>query len=512
MKKDVLENPYILALLVGLHPVLFYLSNNWYMSTLFLNFIILFFVTLIAFFILSAFYLFLSLLGKKFLTHDRQRIIESILVFASILFWAYLLRGTLSAISGNQDGLLALGVLFLALVVAWFIPRIKISRLNAMFLMLCLISVLSGLISIATTDSKGVAGSFESQSSQPANRQVTFTRKPNVYFIVPDSYPNREALAKIYNLNNEKFYQQLESAGFSVYHSALANYTSTLNSLSSTFGMGHHYYRMSVGHNEVIGSRKYIASEQNPVVSNFKNNGYQVHYVHESEYLLTNGCFVDLCSPNVLLLGAVDFLIPYRFKSYLGLSIGPSSFDEKIATSIDNTSMLDQPRFTFAHSFSPGHSFSRNRTGIGLSEFRQGFFEKIHESNLMILKMVERIVQKDPNALIIISADHGGYGLGDHGITEKGVFPNEPVSHTILDRMGVLLAVRWPDTAPAKVASIKTNANLFRLVFAYLSEDDSILDTSVPDDGYLLTKPNTVYKVIRDGEITEPIIRTDVTK
>ena len=129
-------------------------------------------------FVLSAFYLFLSLLGKKFLTHDRQKIIESILVFASILFWAYLLRRTLSAIAGNQDGLLALSILFFALIVAWFIPRIQIYRLNAMFLMLCLISVLSGLISIATTDLNGVAGSLESQSSQPDIRQVTFTRLP----------------------------------------------------------------------------------------------------------------------------------------------------------------------------------------------------------------------------------------------------------------------------------------------------------------------------------------------
>ena len=115
-------------------------------------------------------------------------------------------------------------------------------------------------------------------------------------------------------------------------------------------------------------------------------------------------------------------------------------------------------------------------------------------------------MQRDPNALIIINGDHGGFGYGFYGWAENEVVAGVPVNLTVLDHMGVLLAIRWPSDSPAYDAEIKTNVNLFRHIFRYLGEDDGILEASVPDDGYLFMEPKTVFQVLRDGKIFDPIV------
>lgn len=501
-----LESPYLLALLVGLYPALFYLSNNWFMFTPLLSLVILVSITLVTFFVLVTFYSLLAPIIRNFLKKNPEKFTQRLFVFTSIFVWAYLLRKTFFELAKHQIGLVLLLVLLTALIVAWFIPRIRIFRLNMILMFLCLISVFGGLVSVATTDMKGVSSNFEPPPTHSNYQQVTFSKKPNVYYIIPDSYPNREALERIYNWDNNQFYQQLESAGFSVHHSAFANYVSTLSSVSSTFGMGHHYYRGSIGNSELIGSRKFISSQQNPTVSIFKNNGYRIQYVHETAYLLKKGCFVDLCSPRELLDDALEILVPYRFKSSFDFLVDQAGFEERIQKSIDETLRSDQPQFSFVHMFSPGHSHTFDQSVEGLADFRRNFFEKVQDTNSILMKLVKRIEQQDPNALIIINGDHGGFGLGYYGFADSEVFAGVPVNSTVLDHMGVLLAIRWPDGVPAYDADIKTNVNLFRYIFAYLSEDEAILKTNVRDDGYLLMEPKTVYQVLRNGKILDPVV------
>ena len=56
--------------------------------------------------------------------------------------------------------------------------------------------------------------------------------RPNVYWIVADSYPNREQLLDYYSFDNSEFLAWLEERGFYIAHDSYANFSTTLLSKS----------------------------------------------------------------------------------------------------------------------------------------------------------------------------------------------------------------------------------------------------------------------------------------
>jgi hypothetical protein len=329
-----------------------------------------------------------------------------------------------------------------------------------------------------------------------------------------DGYPNQQGLKEIFGLDNTKMYQRLESLGFSIHHLALSNYRSTLPSISSLLGMQHHFYQGSVGNFELLYSREYIVSEKNPVVRLFKANGYHVHYVHEKDRMFSKGCFIDLCSPNYFLGDFIDILVPQKILAlpFIAKVIGrqPAQAMERILNHIDMISTLPMNYFTYIHLQSPSHSPPSKQTPERLASFRKKFPQKIKVANQKITKVVDRILTHDPSALIILNADHGGWGFGAYKYAQMKIFEGVPDELIALDHLGVLLAIRWPEkNAPEYERDIRTNVNLFKYVFAYLSESQDILTTRVPDDGFLTKgygEEGILMKVVSDGKILEHMI------
>ena len=411
-------------------------------------------------------------------------------------------------------------LVLIALIIAWTIPWIKIFRLNMFLVILCLLSLGSGLYSIISTENDEIVGSVKNESHRTLYDQITFIERPNIYYIVPDSYPNREGLKKIYNIDNLEFYQQLGSLDFTIYHSAYSNYMYSLASLSSLFSMRHNYYQNRVGNFEMLNAREFIAGKYNPVVYIFKNNGYQVHYLHESDYLIRKGCYVDLCSPPINFLGDfIEVLIPGRLKSHRlamkKIIKNRTGLAQTVIKDVDQISTHKIPHFMYIHMDSPDHSPAKTSTVESLASFRKSYFEKIQNANGIILKFVQHILERDPGALIIINADHGSWGLGHHSFFEKEDLKGVPDDLITLDSLGVLLAIRWPGSKPKNDQDIRTNVNLFRYIFAYLSEREDIFATKVPDHGYIQKgrgKGSIVAKGIHEGNILKNMVEVDTVK
>ena len=91
--------------------------------------------------------------------------------------------------------------------------------------------------------------------------------------------------------------------------------------------------------------------------------------------------------------------------------------------------------------------------------------------------------------------------------------PEKPIT---LDHLGVLLAIRWREkTVPEYGRDIRTNINLFRHIFAYLSESQEILTTQVPDDGFLTMgkgKEGMVMNAVHEGKILKRMIESGPLK
>ena len=472
--------------------------------------------SLIGFVVMGSYYLVLSKVSRKLFKNLPPGIVHRLFVFTSILVFAYILRWPLLEMLPHAF-YLSLIVVLIALVSAWFEPRMQTMRLNIFFIILCLASLGNALHSIITTEPRVSIGRLEYESHQALYDRIAFRTKPNVYYILSDGYPNRDALEKIYGINNLDFFQQLESSGFTIYHSAFSNYMFTSASVASLFSMSHHYYGGSIGNFELLDAKELIAGKENPVVRIFKNNGYQVDYVHQKDAFFTRGCFIDLCSPKAFWGGAIYTIAPKRFH-FIIKSMTYQSLDGlegRALRHIDKISADHRPHFVYIHMLAPGHSDTPQQTVEGLASFRKGYLRWIQSANDRIMKLVQQIVTRDPNALIILGGDHGGWGLGTPRGAKKEVLDGVPDDLIALDQLGTHLSIRWPGDASKYDREIRTSVNLFRYIFAFLSKSEDILATKAPDHGFIQRvkgEASTVFKVVHDGEVLEQMVEMDPVK
>jgi hypothetical protein len=187
-----------------------------------------------------------------------------------------------------------------------------------------------------------------------------------------------------------------------------------------------------------------------------------------------------------------------------------SEFIQRVEAHIDLISAQVTRSFTYIHMFNPGHSFPSEQTSEEeLASYRKDHFKDIQIANNEILRMVARILIYDPNALIIVNADHGAWGYGGFHRTKKEILERVADDVMALDHLGVLLAIRWPDAAHKYDQDLRTNVNLFRYIFSYMSESKNILTTKVPDDGFLgrgWGDKLIVKKAIHDGEVLQDMV------
>jgi YidC/Oxa1 family membrane protein insertase len=523
----ILESPYVFGLLAGLWPGVSYISNNWFMFEASRIPIIIFTFSAVSGLFLGAWYLALSWLSRRGPHGEPSQMALRGLVFAAILMMAFLLRRTLLAMVAVNEFVFLLYVFAIAATVGWFAPRVRIGRLNVVLGIMCLVHVVMGL-SAAIASNSGAMVLFDEKeraARQAVYDRVQFAKTPNVYYIVPDAYPNAEALKTIFGLNAADLYERLKASGFTIYPSVFSNYMSTLTSISSVLGMDHHYYRGSIGNFEILNGRQFIVSQQNPVVRIFRNNGYRIHYVHETDYLFSSGCFVDSCSPMGFLGEFREILLPASLNALplLGNVLQPitagrvsedlketrSEFMERVERHIETMSRRKNPHFTYIHGRRPGHSFPGQQTAEQLAGFRKEYAERIQLANEEVMSMVQNILARDPSAVIILNADHGAWGHGNFNYTQEEILEEVPDDLMALDHLGVLLAIRWADSPPPDAQDIRTNVNIFPHVFSHLSGSQAILAVKAPDDGYVARGwgvEQTLRMAIQNGRILEHLI------
>ncbi|WP_432410152.1 sulfatase-like hydrolase/transferase [Rasiella sp. SM2506] len=318
---------------------------------------------------------------------------------------------------------------------------------------------------------------------------VVFKKRPNVYYIQPDGYVNISEMDKgAYQIDNSDYWNFLRENGFKIYPNIRSNYSSTLVSNSATFTMKHHYYNNGFNFSEIANARKVIISD-NPVLNAFKKNGYKTHFLAEGSYLLTNfpemGYDVSNFDYNDIELitdgfqKEEDILVP--IEKYLNLD-------------------TDKSKFFFIEIFKPGHVQSLKTVSKGAQKEAEIYKQNLAISNERLKKIITMIQEKDPNGLILIMADHGGY-VGYEYMLE--------VRNKTLDRDRVYsafstqLSIKWPyGEVPEIDENFKSGINTFRILFSYLSENNAYLDHLQEDATYTIIKdgaPQGIYKCI-DGD------------
>jgi hypothetical protein len=297
--------------------------------------------------------------------------------------------------------------------------------------------------------------------------ETKFNKFPNIYLIQPDGYANFRELAKDpYNFQNAQMESYLQNSGFKLYKDFRSNYTSTVLSNGSMFSMNHHYKG-----EQLFGAREVIAGD-NPVIETFQNNNYETFLFMQNPYLLLNRPEIKYDSCN------------FAMEEVPWFGVGAFSKPRELIQPLEKTIQKQQgkPSFYFIEKILPGHISTFKSSSKGVATERENYLTQLEEANKWLKQIISVITRNDPNSLIIIAADHGGYvGLN----YSREIFQKQTDKKLVYSAFSAALAIKWPRRqAPSYDQKLKTPVNLFRTLFTYLSDDEALLENLQEDTSH----------------------------
>lgn len=467
--------PITAAVSAGLYPLLFYFTNNFKMINSWGHFG--YFSLIFLVFPIAIFYSAHKISEIGFLKKWKPFIIPFLNFF---FFFSYLSVALYAGFSWQRTLIIfGIAVLFTILLRKFFKKIIAIQ----------LILAIIGVFTLIPVVIKQLNYSEEWMKQPDAIETAVFKKKPNIYFIQPDGYVNFSELGNgFYKIPNANFENYLEEKNFKTYPDFRSNYAATLPTNSAVFMMKHHYYNNGSDFTEIIDARKVIVSD-NSVLRVLKNNGYRTFFLTEQPYFLSNKPKLgyDFCNFST------------KEINFLTTGIGkPRDVIEPFENYLDT--YPKGPNFFFIEIFNPGHITNRLRDSKGIAGEREHYIESLKEANKKLTQLTKTILANDPEALIILMADHGGFvGMKATGDSySKNMNPD--FVHSIFS---TILAIHWPnEEAPKFDSKLKTSVNLFRILVSYLSENDAYLTNLQPDKSYIIINfgaPKGVYEYIDEA-------------
>lgn len=466
--------PLLTGLAAGLYPILFYYSNNFSLINSWGHlryFVIMFLVLPVS----GIFLLHTLTKGPKF---DRYR--KYLLPFLNLFIFLFLMKVCLYG--GLQKKMIVL-IVVVSAAFAYFLYK-HYKKVVVFQLLLALI----GIYTFTNTMISQL--NFSEEWKQPVDdiADVKLRSKPNIYYIQPDGYVNFSELKKgYYQYDNSVFEQYLSDHGFTNYDDFRTNYASTLSSNSSAFMMKHHYYNNGLSFSEGIDARETIISD-NTVLTILKNNGYKTHFISEAPYLMVNRPKMGYDYTN----------FSYDEISYLSTGFrekGDVVEDLKVTLPLDR----DRPKFYFVEFFNPGHIEGRKENSEGKEMERQQWLESLERANDKLEILISDILKYDPDALVLIMGDHGGFVGMDYTNQIYVKTQERDLVHSIFSSQ---LSIRWPEgLQPQENLGFQSMVNVFRILFAHLSGENKYLEKLQPDESYVIINegaPKGIYKYIDD--------------
>jgi len=355
--------------------------------------------------------------------------------------------------------------IFAGVLVIVVLASLRFARYYKLFVVLLLLLSVFNVVPVAYAGYSYITASDAWQQQQDGILTTQFKKKPNVYYIQPDGYTNKPNLdGAVYNFDNADFEGYLSSEGFTKYPDYRSNYYSTLLSNSSMFSMKHHYLQPDV---EEFNARNIIMGS-NPVLQVFKNNGYTTHFITERPYLLMNRPELGYDSANFNYSE-----LPYLKDAW--------EYTRDEVADFKKMKPAPGPHFYFIEKMLPGHIAVFGSKGA--DDEHAKYLAKVREANAWLKSLIAEIEKKDPDGIIVIAADHGGF-VGFENSLQSQTKTNNPL--LVKSMYGALCTIKWnADGHEAYDKSLKTSVNLFRVLFAFLSEDTTLLDNLQENASYI---------------------------
>jgi hypothetical protein len=323
---------------------------------------------------------------------------------------------------------------------------------------------------------------------------------PDIYYIIPDSYPRADILLETFDYDNTPFLEALEERGFYTVEDSYSNYPKTQMSLASSMNLDYlDPSHLKAEWNEALPN--FVAQIwDNKVMDFLESYGYQFPTFSSGVAAteIDTGRFVK---PDTFALSELQrvyiAMTPLRSPVERMTRSGEANRVLFVVEELGKVRRRERPMFVFAHMMSPHmpHSFdAEGRPVTETPEYYKGFRDETICLNGRFLTMIDRIQKRQPNSIIIIQGDHGC--RSDWQSTAgTALIPWEGSKEDyIRDYTAVLNTIYFPDGDYSDFYAGITPVNTFRIIFnKYFGTTYELL----PDKTYLSFQDGKTIEEVR---------------
>lgn len=391
---------------------------------------------------------------------------------------------------GRNKYLLPIFAVLMISMTVWFFRSNKIGNslpsityyLNMIAIALVSVTLLSAIMAFdwhSLTDKSDIA---EAVSDRDENEEFDSVKDnnlsyPNIYFMIFDSYMSHRTLVHYYDWDDSLVVKSLESRGLRIDQNARSNYCFTGGSIGSTLNMS--YFHEDSSYRAAPNKANYIEKfyHRNAVMDRLVSEGYEIvsNIGDHSFAKIDQGSsffsddFFYLVVHISMLRTIENEMVTQRIRSQIN-----SAFE-----GLKNFKKPEKPIFLFMHVTAPHAPFVFNADGSHPVYFESAFakyedhhkyLEQVKYVGGQILEIVDNLKRQDPDAIIIITSDHGYGGSRDHIYLNRFSEAALADDHELLapsdyldGRFGILRALSLPGDVHIPVHS--TPVNFFRYVF-----------------------------------------------
>ncbi len=284
---------------------------------------------------------------------------------------------------------------------------------------------------------------------------VEFKDKPNIYVICLESFHGARTLENVYSVDINPLTQFLEEKNFTVRENFYSSGGYTLATLTDLFSLGYvNINTFKAGRlDSATAVRLLLAGGPgNNVLKVLKHNGYITNIMIGGYYYFTNKeKYLDYAAIDLFEEG-IAYLRPcYAFSKFANASKFPQwgigNTKELVESQIDEMQKLGKPYFLAVKYEGTNHPITSTYTYKKRTEWiNSGLYKHQAEQCIPDIEgIVSVILEKDPNALIVMFGDHGPFTYLGINNSKQLKENNVSLSDFIEDRYNVYGAVKMPD-------------------------------------------------------------------
>ena len=402
-----------------------------------------------------------------------------------VFFFSYghvysLLRGVSlgSFVIGRTLILLPLYLILVAFGSRWILYRLK--NIVSVTEALNVISLLLVAFPLYTISSYVIRSEMIRSSQKveiPAGLAQKFNGEPpTIYYIILDMHARSDVLEKIYGYDEIEFINALKAKGFYIAGQSTSNYSSTLQSLSSSLNMDYiNYLKDEYGADSNNREPLGLLLQQNKVLQILKQSGFKIGAFETGDF------YTEFRDADEYIKPSLEEIRRYQnfwsLNSFEGIflqstlartlyDLGFASSEIAVVKTLETPYQLhrltilttvdhlpdfagkQEPYFVFAHIISPHppYVFGSNGEEIkhdvpfslsgparqnGGAKYMKLYIDQLHYTDEIILKAVDQILAESRTPpIIIIQGDHGPVSyFGDDEVEKSNMWEQ----HSILN-------------------------------------------------------------------------------